>query len=143
MFFILGISNSNAMRYKAIATLSVLVGTVVMLSGFMPKEEKKASNLKVLPKDISHEELDKVMDGFKTALGVKCSFCHAAGKDDPKHLDFASDAKPEKEIARSMMKMTYRINKKYFHIKDVYNTKAVLAVNCITCHRGQAHPEDK
>ena len=143
MFFILGISNSNAMRYKAIAILSVLVGTVVMLSGFMPKEEKKASNLKVLPKDISHEELDKVMDGFKAALGVKCNFCHAASKDDPKHLDFASDAKPEKEIARSMMKMTYRINKKYFHVKDVYNTKALLAVNCITCHRGQAHPEDK
>ncbi|WP_354301498.1 c-type cytochrome [Pedobacter sp. UYP1] len=131
------------MRYKAIATLSVLVGTVVMLSGFMPKEEKKAANLKVLPKDISNEELDKVMDGFKAALGVKCNFCHAASKDDPKHLDFASDAKPEKEIARSMMKMTYRINKKYFHMKDVYNTKAVLAVNCITCHRGQAHPEDK
>lgn len=131
------------MKYKAIATLSVLVGTVVMLSGFMPKEEKKASNLKVLPKDISYEELDKVMDGFKAALGVKCNFCHAASKDDPKHMDFASDAKPEKEIARSMMKMTYRINKKYFHIKDVYNTKAVLAVNCITCHRGQAHPEDK
>lgn len=143
MFFILGISNPNAMSYKAIATLSVLVGTVVMLSGFMPKEEKKAANLKVLPRDISNEELDKVMDGFKAALGVKCNFCHAASKDDPKHLDFASDAKPEKEIARSMMKMTYRINKKYFHIKDVYNTKAVLAVNCITCHRGQAHPEDK
>ncbi|RAJ26054.1 c-type cytochrome [Pedobacter cryoconitis] len=131
------------MRYKTIVTLSVVLGTVIMLSGFMPREEKRASNLKVLPKNISNEELDKVMDGFKAALGVKCNFCHAASADDPKHLDFASDAKPEKEIARSMMKMTYRINKKDFHIKDVYNPKAVLAVNCITCHRGQAHPDEK
>lgn len=143
LFFTLGISNLNVMRYKTITTLSMLLGTVILLSAFMPKEEKKATNLKVLPKDISHEDLDKVMDGFKAALGVKCSFCHAASKDDPKHLDFASDAKPEKDIARSMMKMTYRINKKDFHVKDVYNTKAVLAVNCITCHRGQAHPDDK
>ncbi|MBB6270096.1 cytochrome c2 [Pedobacter cryoconitis] len=131
------------MRYKAIVTLSALLGTVIMLSGFMPKEDKKASNLKVLPKDISAEDLDKVMDGFKVALGVKCNFCHAASKDDPKHLDFASDAKPEKEIARSMMKMTNRINKKYFHVKDVDGPKALLAVNCITCHRGQAHPDEK
>jgi len=131
------------MRYKTIVTLSSVLITVIVLSGFMPQEQKKASNLKVLPKDISHEDLDKVMDGFKVALGVKCNFCHAASKDDPKHLDFASDGKPEKEIARSMMKMTYRINKKYFHVKDVYETKAVLAVNCVTCHHGQAHPEDK
>ena len=46
-----------------------------------PTEEHKYKNLKVLPKNISKEDLDKVMDGFKTALGVKCSFCHAPSKD--------------------------------------------------------------
>ncbi|KIO75788.1 hypothetical protein TH53_18545 [Pedobacter lusitanus] len=131
------------MRYKAIIILSVLLATVVMLSGFMPQEGKKASNLKVLPKDISHEELDKIMDGYKAALGVKCNFCHAASKENPKRLDFASDEKPEKEITRSMMKMTSRINKKYFHIKNANEPNAILAVNCITCHRGQPHPADK
>ncbi|QNK63451.1 c-type cytochrome [Pedobacter sp. PAMC26386] len=131
------------MRYKAIITLSVLLLTVIALSGFMAPEQKKAMNLKVLPKDISHEDLDKIMDGYKAALGVKCNFCHAASKDDPKHLDFASDEKPEKDIARAMMKMTYRINKKSFHVKDANKPNAILAVNCITCHRGQAHPDDK
>ncbi|MBB6498459.1 c-type cytochrome [Pedobacter cryoconitis] len=129
------------MRYKTIVTLSVLFTSVIVLSGFMPQAEKKASNLKVLPKDISHEDLDKIMDGYKAALGVKCNFCHAPSKDDPKHMDFASDAKPEKEIARNMMRMTNRINKKFFHVKNANEVKAVLAVNCVTCHNGKAHPE--
>ncbi len=141
MFFILGEPNMKIMRYKAVVTLSVLFVSVIVLSGFMPQAQKKTNNLKVLPKDISEQDLDKIMDGYKAALGVKCNFCHAASKDDPKHLDFASDAKPEKETARMMMKMTYRINKKSFHIKDAYNAKAVVAVSCITCHNGKAHPE--
>jgi cytochrome c553 len=131
------------MRFRTSITMSVLAFTVVSMSAFMPQAPKKASNLKVLPKDISHEELDKIMDGYKVALGVRCSFCHAADKSDPKHMDFASDAKPEKEIARDMMRMTIKINKKYFHIKDADDTKAVLAVSCFTCHNGNAHPENK
>lgn len=130
------------MRYKTILTLTILIVTVFLMSAFMPQQEaKKFTNLKVLPKDISPEDLDKVMDGFKAALGVKCNFCHAAGQSDPKHLDFASDAKPEKNIARGMMKMTSKINKKYFHIKSAEAPNAVLAVNCISCHNGKAHPE--
>jgi cytochrome c553 len=131
------------MRFRTGIILSILVFTVVLMSAFMPQPPKKASNLKVLPKDISHEELDKIMDGYKVALGVRCSFCHAADKNDPKHMDFASDAKPEKEIARDMMRMTIKINKKYFHIKDANDTRAVLAVSCFTCHNGNAHPENK
>lgn len=130
------------MRFKAVITLSVLVATVVGMSSFLPKaEEKKGNNLKVLPKDISHEDLDKVMHGFNKALGVRCNFCHAAQKDDPKRMDFASDAKPEKDRARMMMRMTSKINKKYFHVKDVSNPTAVLAVSCVTCHNGKAFPE--
>jgi len=131
------------MRFRTLITLSLLIFTAVLMSAFMPQAPKKASNLKILPKDISHEELDKVMEGFKVALGVKCSFCHSADKSDPKRMDFASDAKPEKEMARDMMRMTIKINKKYFHIKDADDTKAVLAVSCFTCHNGNAHPENK
>ncbi|WP_225874592.1 c-type cytochrome [Pedobacter hiemivivus] len=110
------------MRYKKTITFSLILGTVVMLSAFMPqqepKQEPKATNLKVLPKNISHDDLDKVMDGFKLALGVKCNYCHSPRKDNPKKLDFASDENPKKEIARDMMRMTNKINKKYFHEKD-------------------------
>jgi hypothetical protein len=130
------------MRLKTVLTLSFLIATVFLMSAFMPQPQaRKPTNLKVLPKDISAEDLDKVMDGFKVALGVKCNFCHASGKTEPRRLDFASDEKPEKDIARSMMKMTSRINKKFFHVKGANEPNAVLAVNCISCHNGKPHPE--
>ncbi|MEJ0102465.1 MAG: c-type cytochrome [Bacteroidota bacterium] len=99
-------------------------------------------NLKILKKDISHDDLSKVMHNFNDALGVKCTFCHAPAKDGEKYPDFASDEKPEKTIARQMMKMTNRINKKFFHGKSkIGDADAVLAVNCETCHHGSPHPE--
>lgn len=105
---------------------------------------QKAKNLKVLPKNITHEELDHVMDGWKAALGVKCNFCHAASATNPKKLDFASDAKPEKEMARKMYKMTAKINKKFFHTSKMANgMMAMEAVDCVTCHHGDPHPEVK
>lgn len=130
------------MKQKKTITLVTLLGIAFCLSAFMPKQEpkeEKAKNLKVLPKNISHEELDKVMDGFKIALGVKCNYCHAQSKDNPRKLDFASDDKPEKETAREMMRMTAKINKKYFHNQK--DGKALLAVSCITCHNGQHEPK--
>ena len=130
------------MRFRTSVILSVLVLTVIMMSAFMPPPEKKGEGLKVLPKNISHEDLHKVMEGLNVALGVKCNFCHAARKDDPTKLDFDSDAKPEKDEARDMMRMTMKINKKYFHIKGNYDAKAVLAVNCVTCHNGKGHPDN-
>ncbi|MEP6713447.1 MAG: c-type cytochrome [Ferruginibacter sp.] len=94
-------------------------------------------NLKVLPKDISDEALDSIMDKFKAALGVKCGYCHQRN-DSTKHFDFASDAKPEKEIARKMMLMTMDINKKYFNFND--EKVAPERITCITCHRGNPMP---
>jgi hypothetical protein len=130
------------MKFKALVILTFLIATVFFLSGFMPQPEtRKFVNLKVLPKDITKDDLDEVMDGFKGALGVKCGFCHAPKKDDPKRLDFASDEKPEKATARKMMKMTVKLNQKYFHVKDADIPNAVLAVNCITCHRGNTEPK--
>lgn len=109
-----------------------------------PPDEHPNKNLKVLPKNISHEDLDKVMDGFKAALGVKCNFCHAPSKDTADHhLDFASDDKPEKNIARHMMKMTAKINKKYFSFNKDEKGETIPAISCITCHRGNPHPDGK
>ncbi len=115
---------------------------VIGIAATRPPDPPKPKNLKVLPKDISHEDLDKVMDGFKAALGVKCNFCHAQSKDTASHhLDFASDEKPEKSTARDMMRMTKKINKKFFNYKN--DGTAVPPVACMTCHRGSAHPELK
>jgi hypothetical protein len=98
-------------------------------------------NLKVLPKNISHDDLDKIMDEWKDALGVKCNFCHAPQKDNPRKMDYASDEKPEKNIARDMYKMTNRINKKFFHYKKTPESPTA-PVSCMTCHHGKAHPEE-
>ena len=130
------------MKLKAILTLALLLSVAVLMSAFIPmQQERTFKNLKVLPKNISKEDLDKVMDGFKASLGVKCNHCHAPSEIEKGKLDFASDAKPEKETARMMMLMTAKINKKFFHIKDVKTPKAILPVSCITCHNGKEHPE--
>ena len=72
----------------------------------------KPVNLKVLSKDISPEDLMKVMQGFTQQLGVQCTFCHSWDAA-AKRPNFASDEKPEKDTARTMMLMTTEINAKY------------------------------
>jgi hypothetical protein len=108
-----------------------------------PQQPGNWKNLKILPKDISRDSLDKVMDQFKTALGVKCGFCHAMAKDTipKKHLDFASDEKDEKNTARFMMKMTSEINAHYFNFEKSSKPDTIRAVTCITCHRGLSQPD--
>ncbi len=100
----------------------------------------KPTNLQVLPKDISPDDLMKIMHGFAGSLGVKCSFCHVIDMQTH-HPNFASDAKPEKQIARTMMRMTHEINETYLAKVTVPDAKPDQThVSCGTCHRGQAIP---
>jgi hypothetical protein len=99
-------------------------------------------NLKVLPKNISSKALSTIMvDEFSDALGVSCNFCHAEEKGSHR-LDYVSDAKPEKEMARVMMRMTLGVNKKYFNLKRPMLENATLVITCNTCHNGQPHPDN-
>ncbi len=125
------------------AVVAIFAG-ILALSSFAPEsmpqpQEWKATNLKVLPKNITQEEMKQVMDGFKVALGVKCGFCHAQNAEDPTKLDFASDANPHKETARWMMRMTQRINKKHFNHRDEKKGE-MTQISCMTCHNGQERP---
>lgn len=98
------------------------------------------TNLKVLPGNISSKELLGIMtDDFDDGLGVSCGFCHAPAADGH-GLDFASDAKPEKRIARGMMRMTLILNKKYFKVRHPLLGAPTLVLACATCHNGQALP---
>ncbi len=130
---------------KLFVTLSltsvVVFITATAMRAPQVQQDDKPKNLKVLPKDISHDDLEKVMHSWNDALGVRCNFCHARDAASNK-MDMASDAKPEKQMAREMMKMTEEINKKYFKSdKDDKDHKEVMAaVACMTCHRGAAHP---
>lgn len=129
---------------KILATFGLL--SVVAVIAMAPakqqeKEQPKFTNLKVLPKRISGERLHETMDEWSKSLGVRCGFCHARN-EDTKKMDFASDAKPEKQMARHMFKMTAMLNKKYFEAKkDSIGMVMATGVNCNTCHRGTTHPE--
>jgi hypothetical protein len=128
---------------KVLATLGLAAAiTVVSLTSMAPEKEG-FKNLKVLPKNITDKQLDNVMDEWAHSLGVHCSFCHVRD-EAAKKMDFASDAKPEKEMARSMFKMMNKINQKYFEAKkDSTGMIAKSGINCYSCHRGDSHPEVK
>lgn len=126
-------------QYKTWIMAGLTGFTLLTISAIDAPKPNQDRNLKVLPKNISDEDLDKVMDGFNSALGVSCDFCHskAKGKDE---LDYANDGKGEKEITRKMMRMTIDINKKYFEYTPKTVPEAIQPVTCFTCHSGKARP---
>ena len=124
----------------AISIAATKPNKIITANTSVTKDTGMFKNLKILPKDISKERLDMIMDHFKEALGVHCTFCHAMGSNG--HPDFASDEKPEKDIARGMMKMTSDINTKYFNFENSTMPDTILVVKCMTCHRGNPHPDE-
>ena len=100
------------------------------------------TNLKVLPKDSTGQQVHEIMERWEGSLGVHCSTCHAS---DPKNigpngrprLNYADDSKDEKQTARLMYKMTEDINVNYVSKVPSSDTP----VTCGTCHRGHLGPE--
>jgi hypothetical protein len=131
---------------KITITLTVAsIAAVTALTSMAPKQltDDGPKNLKVLPKNLTDRQVHQIMHEWAVSLGVHCDFCHAANADG-KGLDFASDAKPEKETARHMFKMMNKINEKYFEAKtDSLGMVERSGINCYTCHRGDPHPETK
>ena len=97
----------------------------------------KFTNLKVLPKNISKDDLLSTMRGFSMALGVRCEHCHFF-QEATHHGDFASDEKKQKSIARGMLKMVKEINGKLVPKAGVQDP---VQVRCVTCHHGVTAPE--
>jgi hypothetical protein len=121
------------------ATLALFV--IIGIAASRPPEEK-FQNLKILPKNISDQTLEKVMNEFSKSLGVECKFCHV--QIDSTNWDMASDQKPEKSVARKMIKMSNKINRDFFKAKTKYGEEeAVLEIRCVTCHHGEPHPESQ
>lgn len=122
------------MRRKMLVLSTVIIVIAFFSTSF--DQERKYKNLKVLDKNISEDDMQLIMKEFRTALGVKCNFCHARSKTDSTKMDFASDDNNHKHISRDMMRMTNSINKQYF--KEAKGQ----AVRCFTCHNGQKEPKD-
>jgi hypothetical protein len=121
------------------AAMACLV-TVLAITSSPATPKPEYANLKVLPRNISSKQLQRIMiDDFEDGLGVGCNFCHAEQKGSHR-LDYASDAKPEKEIARNMMRMTIKLNSKYFRLRHPMIGDSLLVISCNSCHRGQPRP---
>ncbi|RMH18195.1 MAG: c-type cytochrome [Acidobacteria bacterium] len=95
------------------------------------------TNLKVLPEDVDRRQLVGTMRAFAGALGVRCNHCHV-GPDNLQGMDFATDEKETKRVARAMMKMVQEINDK---LLPASGRESPAAVSCITCHHGLARPQ--
>jgi hypothetical protein len=125
-----------------IAGFLILVSFAFRQQPASPPHHMAPKNLKILPKDIDHMVLINIMDQYSEALGYKCYNCHAPAASG-NGMDFASDAKPRKNTARSMMKMVQKLNKKFFEVKGKFADNFVSAkyeVTCYTCHHGSEHP---
>ena len=107
-----------------------------------PRVFPAPTNLQVLPKNLTGQQVHEIMENWEAALGSHCSTCHTA---DPKNigpngrprLNFPDDSRPEKQTARRMYAMTEDINLNY--ISKIDNSGA--PVTCGTCHRGHLGPE--
>jgi Photosynthetic reaction centre cytochrome C subunit len=115
------------------------------ISGGLPPQARifpVPKNLKVLPKEMTGEQVHTLMVQWAASLGVQCIACHAedletTGLDGRPPLNFAADSKPMKAVARTMFTMTERINSKY--VVNIENSG--VPVTCGTCHRGRLEPE--
>jgi hypothetical protein len=102
-------------------------------------DPERPQNLQVLPDTMSREAVIAVMRNFTSSLGVRCNYCHVPYAGAPADsLNFASDDKETKEVARGMMRMVRAINGE--HLPEIPQLDNPMAVGCVTCHRGAPRP---
>lgn len=99
-------------------------------------------NLKVLPENLTGEQVHEIMEQWAGELGVHCNACHLEDRFNTNpngrpRLDFMDDSKGMKLTARLMFTMTEQINSNYIAKVD----GSGMPVTCGTCHRGQVTPE--
>jgi len=123
----------NTHRRLPLTLLFIALGAWVNLSSasWRPQaspQEKTAEqafrNIQVL-KGVPATQLQQVMALFTGALGVRCSYCHSNS--------FDKDDQLTKQSARRMIRLVFELNQANFG--------GQVAVNCVTCHRGQPKPE--
>jgi Photosynthetic reaction centre cytochrome C subunit len=106
------------------------------------------TNLQVLPKNLTGQQVHEIMEGFAGSLGVHCDFCHTAdpnkkGPNGQPQLNFADDSKDDKKIARVMYSMVQQINGDYISKSKALDPDSIgMTVTCGTCHRGHQMPEE-
>jgi len=92
--------------------------------------EQVQKNIKVLT-GMPQSQLIPVMNFFAASLGRRCNFCHVNNNGQ---WDYASDAKPEKNTAREMIRLVLDTNKTLSRLN-------VDPISCYSCHRGRTSPQ--
>lgn len=96
-------------------------------------------NVQVFSSGTPVRQVVATMRGFSIGLDVRCTFCHVGDGETPlAQVDFASDDKRNKLVARQMMRMVREINRRLDTIPEP-GTPAI-EVTCGTCHRGVTRP---
>ena len=109
--------------------------------GGAPAAPPEPTNLKVLPPGTTTAQLLPAMRAFAAALGTNCGYCHVwTGPGLPTN-NYASDEKPAKEVARVMMRMATEVNNNLKANIKGKPANEITAVQCMTCHRGEAIPK--
>lgn len=133
-------------RLVSLAILTCVFAVVQSGTTAVAGQQPAPTNLKVLPKGMTRQQVTQVMRGFTRALGVRCQHCHVGEGNDLSKFDFASDAKPVKDIARTMLTMVGEINTRF--LAGIGEPAAPAApgeapapkLTCYTCHRGATRP---
>lgn len=95
-------------------------------------------NTHIIARTTSPTAVWGTMRTFAAALGVGCTHCHI-GRDGAAlaEIDYISDEKRTKLVARQMMRMVAEINRR---LDTLPSTPSPQAVTCETCHRGVPRP---
>ncbi len=109
---------------------NILIALTLVFGLIGAQTKSQLKNVQVLPFAKKKEIVRYMKTVIAPELGVKCSFCHNL-------MDYSSDQKDHKIVARAMIKMVKEANK---------NTMAKLNfsdISCYVCHRGEKYPPTK
>jgi hypothetical protein len=120
-----------------IAVLALPLSALAQAPGKWPPDS--LINTQVIPHGTPVTEVVGTMRSFAFALDVRCTFCHVGEESTPlAQVDFASDEKRNKRVARQMMLMVQEVNRRLDTIPQPGTPE--IAVTCATCHRGVSRP---
>jgi photosynthetic reaction center cytochrome c subunit len=125
------------MARHAVVWLALTCVAGVGSAQLLPQDGAAPRNLRVLTPDV---DLEQVMMRFNAALGVECAYCHVAD-------DFVSDANPNKDVARNMLRMMRLVAERFPDSGNDFRNSRYLPfpegkqyVTCFTCHQGAVLP---
>ena len=140
---------------KRVTNVAMVIGAVVLCTALVSAQAPAGQgrgrgpavppphNLQVFPKDTTLQQILPTMRAFEGALQVNCGHCQVwYGNGNPMN-DFASDAKPQKNIARAMIRLVNTANEAIpmaVTASGLRTAEQVQKVTCATCHRGSAIP---